>query len=291
MSIADITGVDGTIVGLAVDHRDSFRAALRERGLADDDGTIRAIKVDVCNALLADASFLLVDDDFLAWTAQDSGIAVHYGFALPLEAQGYGDLHAVERTTLLDSPTIAEMAAEGARALKLLLPYRPDVVDRAQDQRTIAAAAIAMCHAEGLPLILEPIVWRAPGEERGGADELSDERFAELVVAAARELAPLQPGLLKLQYPGSRDACVELHAACGGHPWVLLGGGAPLADLERHVADACDAGALGCIVGRSLFDGALVTDPAVRAAYLSDVARPALRRLARIVREHVRVHR
>jgi tagatose-1,6-bisphosphate aldolase len=138
-----------------------------------------------------------------------------------------------------------------------------------------------MCHAVGLPLILEPIVWSAPGEELGSA------RLAELVVAMTESLAPLAPGLLKLQYPGSRSACDEVHAACGGHPWVLLGGGAPLAELEVQLADACAAGAIGCIVGRSLFDGALDADVDRRRTWLSDVAVPALTRLSDIAAANV----
>ncbi len=272
-SIANLVGVDGVLVGLAVDHRDSFGAALRARGIPDDDSQVREIKMDVLNALTWDASMLLMDADTLAWAREDSGVAANYGFAMPLEAQGYGAFHEVERTELLDRPSPAEVAAEGAEAAKLLLPYRPDLVDRAETQRTVAAAAIAMCHAVGLPLILEPIVWSAPEEL------LAPERVAELVVETAQSLAQLQPGLLKLQYPGSRAACDAVHAACGGHPWVLLGGGAPLVDLEGQVADACAAGAMGCIVGRSLFDGALDADPDRRRAWLRDVARPALGRL------------
>lgn len=280
--ITPFLGVDGIIVGLAVDHRDSFGAALRERGIPDDDAHVRAIKLDVIEALSGDVGMLLLDADTLAWAREDSGTNAVAGsrFAMPLEAQGYGPFHAVERTELLEHPTPSEVAAAGAVAAKLLLPYRPDLVVQAQVQRTVAAAAIAMSHAVGLPLILEPIVWSAPG------DQLDPARLAELVVDAARSLAPLAPGLLKLQYPGSRTACDAVHAACGGHPWVLLGGGAPLARLERQLADACAAGAIGCIVGRSLFDGALDADADRRRAWLREVARPALGRLSGIVAAH-----
>lgn len=279
--VADLMGADGTIVGVAVDHRDSFGAALRARGIPDDDVHMRAIKVDVLDALAPAASMLLLDADALTWARADSAAASDVAYAMPLEAQGYGALHEVARTRLLEEPTPTDIAAGGAAAAKLLLPFRPDMVERAEVQRTVAAAAIAMCHSAGLPLILEPVVWHAPG------DVLAPERLAELVVATATSLAPLAPGLLKLQYPGSRAACDEVHAACGGHPWVLLGGGAELAQLEEQLADACAAGAIGCIVGRSLFDGALDPDPERRRAWLRDVARPALERLGAIAAEHV----
>lgn len=248
MSIAALAGRDGSVVGVAVDNRDLFRAALAAKGLIDaSEELVAAIKSDVCRTLAPVATMVLVDEP-----AHAGGTP----FAMPLEAQGSGELHEVTLTRLLERPTIDEMVAAGAAGTKLLLPFRPDHVDRAQGQRTVAAA---------------------PDES------LAAERLGELVVEAAELLASLQPGLLKLQYPGSREACERLHAACGGHPWVLLGGGAPLADLEGQLIDACAAGASGCIVGRSLFDGALDEDADRRRAWLEGVARPALERLARIV--------
>jgi tagatose-1,6-bisphosphate aldolase len=65
---------------------------------------------------------------------------------------------------------------------------------------------------------------------------------------------------------------------------VLLGGGEPIDVLERQVAEARAAGALGCIVGRSLWAGALDTNRDRRRGYLEQVAAPALERLAAAVR-------
>ena len=268
-----LAGEDGVVIGVAVDHRDSFRAALRASGIADaDDELVAAIKVDVCAALGPEATMLLVDE--LALDGLRARGIDPAPFAMPLEAQGYGALLEVTRTVLVERPTPREVAGDGGAACKLLLPFRPDRAEHAATQLEVAELAVAACHVASLPLILEPIVWSAPGEAIDG------DRLAELVVEAAHVLAPLEPGLLKLQYPGSREACDAVHAACGGHPWVLLGGGAPLAQLEQRVADACAAGAVGCIVGRSLFDGALDADAVRRGAWLRDVARPALQRLA-----------
>jgi tagatose 1,6-diphosphate aldolase len=75
--------------------------------------------------------------------------------------------------------------------------------------------------------------------------------------------------------------------ACGPQtPWVLLGGGADQATLEGQIQEACAAGASGFVVGRTLWDGALVEDEAASQAYLRDTSRPYLERIGALARAH-----
>lgn len=285
MSLADdawraLAAADGTVAGVAVDHRDSMQAALRAARIFEpDDDLVVAIKVDVVRELANLASVVLVDAS-ATWPALLAAGALPHDVAVvvPLEAQGYGAAHEIDRTRLLDHPTPGEAAAAGAAACKLLLPFRADHPQRARTQLHVAAATTEACHGAGLPLVLEPIVWAMPGEQ------LDDERRAELVVEAAHLLSPLRPGLLKLQYPGSASACASLHEACDEHPWVLLGGGCPIDQLVVQVREACRAGARGFIVGRSLFAPALTRDVAARRAALHGEARPSFARLAAAAR-------
>ena len=160
-------------------------------------------------------------------------------------------------------------------------PIRPAIgpvsaKDEAARQERVVETAVAGCREAGLALILEPIVYRREGDETAGGG-----RFTELVVEGARRLAALGPDILKLQYPGTADGCGAIDEACGGLiPWVLLGGGADADVLEAQVEDACRAGASGFIVGRTLFDAALVPDEAESERALADICRPLLERLA-----------
>ena len=166
----------------------------------------------------------------------------------------------------------------GASGAKLLLPYRADVPDQAARQEDVVRTAVAGCRDAGLALIVEPIVYRRDGEETAGGG-----RFAELVTDGARRLAALEPDVLKLQYPGSADACRALDEACGrAIPWVLLGGGASEDVIGGQIEDACRAGASGFIVGRTLFDAGLVVDPDESRRALLERSRPLLERLAAI---------
>ena len=83
--------------------------------------------------------------------------------------------------------------------------------------------------------------------------------------------------------PGSAAGCEALDAACGRLvPWVLLGGGASEDVIGGQIEDACRAGASCFIVGRTLFDAALVADPDESRRALEARSRPLLGRLAAI---------
>jgi tagatose 1,6-diphosphate aldolase len=275
-ALDQISTAQGVIVGAAVDHRDSLQAVLAKRGLELDDDGITRLKLRVARALGPAASVMLLDAEFAAAQALAAG-ALPGGTALavPLEGMGYGDVARVETTTFLDGWTPAKARRLGATAAKLLLPYRADVPDQAERQRGVVQRALAGCREAGLVLVLEPIVYRREGERTAGG-----ERFEDLVVRGATELAALEPDVLKLQYPGSAAGCRRLDEACGRLiPWVLLGGGADPELLAGQIEDACRAGASGFIVGRTLFDAALVEDTGESRRALEQVCRPLLERL------------
>ncbi len=278
-----LSGVDGVVVGVAVDHRDSMSAAIVRRRLpAPSPASLTEIKLRIASVLAPSASVILLDPEYSAAQALIAGLVPRdTALVVPLEAQGYEDGADVRRTTLLDGWTPQKAAALGAVGCKLLLPYRPDLVDQHVDQNRVVGVALDACRKAGVALILEPIVYRRDGEELGEA------RYAELVVRTAAALAALGPDLLKLQYPGSRTACVQLNDACGSDvPWVLLGGGAEADVLERQIETACTAGASGFIVGRSLFDRALVADPRESERVLREQSLSILERLARAARQN-----
>jgi tagatose-1,6-bisphosphate aldolase len=273
----ELAGPDGVIAGAAIDHRDSLQTAARRKGLPSLSGEdVSALKVRIARALAPAATLVLLDVEYGAAQAIAAGaLPGSVALAVPLEAQGYGDVDAVRGTTFLADWSPAAAARLGASACKLLLPYRADDPAQADAQDEVVQAALDGCRAAGLALILEPIV----------AGTVADGELARLVVQGARRLAALGPDILKLQYPGSADACGALDEACGPTvPWVLLGGGADAETLERQIGDACAAGASGFIVGRTLWDAGLVADEQESEAALRDVSRPLLERLADVAR-------
>jgi tagatose 1,6-diphosphate aldolase len=264
-------------VGVAIDHRDSLRVALRRKGLPDPQpAELSALKVLMARALASAASLILLDVEYSAAQAlADGAVPGDVALAVALEAQGYHDVADMSQTSLLSGWSPAAAARLGASACKLLLPFRVDMIAQAQRQEALVAEVIEQCRAAGIALILEPIVY-------GSHDPL---RFAELVTAGAARLAGLEPDVLKVQYPGSESACTRLNEACGPEvPWVVLGGGADPDALERQILSASRAGASGFIVGRTVWDDALVPDAAERDRRLATVCLPILQRLSAAAR-------
>ena len=274
----EIAGPDGIIVGAAVDHRDSLKTALSLKGLPISDSGLSQLKLRIARALSPAATVFLLDAEHGAAQALAAGVLPgDVALVVPLEAQGYGDVAESPKTTFLPGWSPGKSALLGAAGCKLLLPYRADNLEQARRQDEVVVAAAEGCRAAGVALILEPIVYDEP--EAG--------RFGELVVEGAARLSALGPDVLKVQYPGSAAACRALDTACGPNvPWVLLGGGADSSALEHQVAEASAAGASGFIVGRTLWDVALVLDVTEETELLTTTSLPLLERLGDVAREH-----
>lgn len=270
--IADDRGI---VVGLALDHRDSLRTAAARRGMPTDAPTLSALKAEVTAALAGDATVVLLDDE-LGGTAIDS-LRKGTSLVMPLEEQGYETVGGGRVTTLLPDFPPARARERGAVGCKLLLPYHPGHAEAARRQETVARRAAEACHAAGVGLVLEPIVYEGEGAA-----------FALCVIETARRLARLAPDMLKLQFPqGSPDegaACRAITDACADVPWVLLGGGADARTFLAQLETAMAAGARGFIAGRTVWDAALVPDAAARERALHEISVPLLREAARVAR-------
>lgn len=268
--IADERGI---VVGLALDHRDSLRAAAARRGLPTNAATLSALKAELVQALARDATVVLLDDELGASAIE--ALPKGARLVMPLEEQGYDSVGDGRITTLLPDFPPERARERGAVGCKLLLPYHPAHADAARLQQEVARRAIASCRDAGVGLVLEPIVYEGEGAA-----------FALCVIETARSLSRLAPDVLKLQFPaGSPDegaACRAITEACADVPWVLLGGGADARTFLAQLGIAMAAGARGFIAGRTIWDAALVSDVATRRRALAEVCGPLLRDAASV---------
>ena len=248
-------------------------------------------------AIAPAASAVMLDHDYGALAIADGSIPAGVGLVMPLEAQGYAQLGDERPTTLMTAFTAADARRHGAAACKVLLPMRPDNEPFTGRQVATAARAADEAHAVGLPIVMEPLVYRLEAEPVDGFEA----RRAALVVAATARLAATGPDLLKLPFPVAGDpgagspgggaaieACAAMHAAAGGVPWVLYGAGASADVFARQLRIAGAAGARGFLVGRSVWGDVLAPDPAEAARLATALARPRFERFAAVAREACR---
>jgi tagatose-1,6-bisphosphate aldolase len=271
----------GAICALALDHRDAMRNAYKRIGVEEvSETTMLDVKARIVDALADTVSAMLLDAPAVA-RCRPAGVGVF----VPLETQGHQPLAGGRLTGLLDGFGPADAAALGVEGCKLLLYYRSDHDETAPRQRALLEAVAADCHRHGLPLVVEPLVYRLDDED----EHVYARRFGELVVSAARDLADSGADLLKLQFPGDADACERVSWAASPLPWTLLGGADIAGEaFAEQLRVACRAGACGFIAGRAIWGGALALEASEQSPWLRDHARPLLQRLADIADTHAR---
>jgi len=134
----------------------------------------------------------------------------------------------------------------------------------------VVRAVVDDCQAAGVPSVIENLIYPLPGET------LNPERRADAIIAAAVALDSLEPDLLKLEYPGSPEACQRL-AESITTPWAVLSAGVDFDEFADVLRISCDeGGASGFIAGRAVWKDAVGLAPEARRRFLADEGRRRL---------------
>lgn len=288
-------GERGIVAGIAIDHRDSLRAVLEQRGLAPlSTADLRQLKLRLARVLAPAATAIMLDAELGDLALETGAVPPQVGLIMPLEAQGY-EARGDERTTsLLESFSPAAAIRYGADACKLLIPYRVDEEGSAARQDALVLSTASACHELGLPLVIEPVVYRRstePAAEYAAA-------YQRLVLGAVTRLQPLGADLLKLPFPVpdleaagetvALAACHALDEACAETPWVLLGAGVATATFLDQVRLAGTSGASGFLAGRGIWGRALSDDPEEAERLASVIALADLERCRAVAERFAR---
>ena len=280
-----LAGPAGVVSGIAIDHRDSLRVYLELQGLTGlSVAELRALKLALVRALAPVASALMLDAELGQAAFETSAVPASIGLIMPLEAQGYESGADARVTTLLDDFSPATALQYGADACKLLLPYRVDAEASAAELDALVVSTAAICHGLGLPLVIEPVVYRQSTESSSAFADA----YQGLLLRAVARLQPLGADVLKVPFPvldlatageaAATDACRELAAACRDTPWVLLGAGVAIDVFVDQIRLAGQAGASGFLAGRGIWGSALSRDPEEVERLARVVALPAFER-------------
>ena len=275
------TGLDaiateaGTFAVLAMDQRGTLKRMLAAVDLLDaTDEEIVAMKRDMIASLAGSASAFLIDPTYGLPAAHQVHGVPPYGLLLAAEPGSRGT-HLGEPTVTLDPNQGAAWVREsGADAMKFLAQVRADR-PVGEDGRDLTAEAreamrelVADCAAEGVPSIIENLIYPLRDEA-----PLSTEARADAIIEAAVLIDDLKPSLLKLEYPGSPEACRRL-ASRLTVPWAVLSAGVSSDEFAKVLRVSCDeGGASGFIAGRSVWKETVAMGHEERVAFLSDTGR------------------
>jgi tagatose-1,6-bisphosphate aldolase len=289
-TLADIATSDGVFSIIAMDQRNTLRRMFSAVGIEATDDDLRRSKADVARALSPVASGILFDPTYgvPAITGNDA-LAATCGLLVasePAERGTFGSEPITHRDPELDSSWVLAQNGDANKFFAQLRADRPAPGPGEPDLVELCLQAVrdvvADCAAAGIPSVIENLVYPLPGED------FTPERRADAIIESARALNEIDCDLLKLEYPGSPEACRRL-ADVLDRPWAVLSAGVPFDDFTKVLRVAFDeGGASGFIAGRSVWRESLALDGADRQAFLSDVARPRLEQLVQVATAHAR---
>ena len=274
--LASIADEDGVFSIVAMDQRNTLRrmfaAADRPAELSD----LHAAKIDVARALTPLASGILLDPTIGVPAVLGAGaLSPDCGLLVAAEPESRGAWNGEPRTSRDPQQHAGWVRDLGGSAVKFLVQLRPGrpagEPDLAAEVIDVVRAVVDDCRAVGIPSVIENLIYPLPDEQPWSAAERAD-----LIVEAARMLAETGADLVKLEYPGSAQACRRLAGVVRG-PWAVLSAGVPFEEFQGVLRIACEeGGASGFIAGRSIWKEAVGLEGPARNEFLETVARPRL---------------
>jgi tagatose-1,6-bisphosphate aldolase len=276
---------------LAFDQRGSYRKML-PAGSTEEEAI--QIKQEVVVSLSQHVSAALLDNRYGMPAAMN--MRGGCGLMMSIEESGYsGD--STYRRLLFDADwTVAKIKRMGGTSIKLLAYYHPHSGALAEEIEGVIADIIAQCHANDMPLFLEPMSYSLDANVAKESAAFAETRPA-VVRDTAKRLSALKPDVLKLEFPYDaafhqdqaqwRTAC-EAVSAASSVPWVLLSAGVDFDTFAAQTEAACQAGASGWLAGRAIWKECVVMPPAERTQFLAKTAAVRIARLNEIANANAR---
>jgi tagatose 1,6-diphosphate aldolase len=186
--------------------------------------------------------------------------------------------------------SVEKIKRMGASAVKILVYYRPDLKQLANEQLNTINTVAMECIKYDLPFLVEPKSYPIGNEINNPAE------FAvlkeQLVIKSAQDITALSIDVLKAEFPANlhyKQDKAELINLCrqldmsSQVPWVILSAGVDFELFCQEVEIACQAGASGFLGGRAIWQEAMyIDDERERVQYLSTVGTDRLKRLTEI---------
>jgi sulfofructosephosphate aldolase len=281
--LAAISTAAGRMLIVAADQRNGMRRAMADapgNAASITDAELAAAKADLVRVLGNNAPAILLDAEVaLPGVVDDGTLARGTALVVGMDASGHETRDGLRYAAFVPGATARRVRELGGDAAKMLFHLRPDHQGGGSTVAAQIRDVVGECADEGVLLVVELLTYRLDGEP----EDAYRAAFPALVAEGARLAVACGAKVLKLQYPGSAQACAAVTAAAAGVPWAVLSAGVDHATFLAQVRTAVAHGAGGAMAGRSLWKDSLSVSGSVRRERLTGRALPRLRELAAAV--------
>ena len=266
----------GRMLVIAMDQRSSMLGLIQVPGGASADDLVDA-KLDLVAHLGNEAPAVLLDPTTVVPRVVTDGVlARDTALMVGMDATGYEPgADGLRVSRVVDGVDARRVRAVGGDVAKMNVYMRPDKEGLDSHPARLISSIVEDCAREDILVAIEILTYALEGESP--ADYRA--KAPELVVQAAAIARECGAQMMKLQYPGSLEACAAVTETLGDIPWAVLSGGVDHATFLDNLRTALEGGASGAIAGRSLWKDCLLGDRAATAQRLREVAVPRLREL------------
>ncbi len=296
--LQQLANADGIFTICAMDHRRSLRRIIEgehviEGGTEYEEMAQR--KLELCSHLAPHASAVLLDPIYGAAQCIGNGVLPKStGLLVSLEASGYGGGTEYRLTELQEGWSVEKIKRMGASAAKLLVYYRPDLIELAGKLLDMIDSIALDCQKYDLPFVVEPLSYPV-GEEVNNPRQFATVK-EQLVPKTAQHITALPVDVLKAEFPADMrykkdkaeliDLCRQLDKS-SQVPWVVLSAGVSFELFCQQVEIACRGGASGFLAGRAIWQEAMnIDDAGERAQLLATLAVDRLNKLNEIAAKY-----
>ena len=269
----DIFKKNNKFLMMALDHRQSFNKIVNP--VNPEKVTVQelvAAKRDILKALVDLASGVLVDVKTGLPAYQLVDKAQNKPLVLAIEKSGYVEKEG-ERLTEL-AYTVSQLKKLGAQAIKLLVYFNPLAVT-SRLQLLTAQKVLADCRAQNLPLFLEIVTYHS---------ERSIGKDYNLVVESIKRFLSesIRPDVFKIEFPGSKEASLQITHLLKTTPWILLTRGENYYLFKHQLQEAMTGGCQGFLAGRAIWQELGEHQPEKREQFLKEVVTTRFEEIVKI---------
>ncbi|OLM28577.1 Tagatose 1,6-bisphosphate aldolase [Pseudonocardia sp. Ae717_Ps2] len=281
--LSTISTPGGRMLIVAADQRNGMKAVMTDAPHGTENISREELadaKADLVRFLANQAPAILLDPEVaLPGVVDDGVLARDTALVVGMDASGFRTDEGLRYTQFVPGVTARRVRELGGDVAKMLFYTRPDKQGPDSDVAEQIRDVVRECSEEGLLLIVELLTYRL--DEESEHDYAA--AFPTLVADGAKLAVDCGAKVLKLQYPGSAEACAVVTEATGGVPWAVLSAGVDHETFVGQVATAVANGARGAMAGRSLWKDSLSISTEVREKLLTSRALPRLRELEAVV--------